>query len=197
MVKPIWIVAGVLGAIALVVLGGLVSAVGTYNAFVREQEAVDAQGNIVDVQYQRAFRLVPQLTNLTQQYMQNERAVIENATALRSGLAPAANGSFEAKDNYLSELVTFVALVGNRVEAYPELRSNELFQQTMDEVVNTENKIATEKVRYNDRVRDYNAHLRQCCIPLLVAGFAGFGPKTYIGFQGELGQAAPPEGFQY
>lgn len=190
MAKAIWIVLGVVGAVALVVLGILGSAVGTYNGFVKETEAVDSQGKMVDVQYQTAFRKVPQLTNLTEQYMRNEREVLENVTALRSGLSAAENGTFEQKDAYLSELVTFVALVGNRVENYPDLKANELFRDTMTEIINTENKIAMEKVRYNDRVQEYNAHRRECCIPMFVANMFGFGPKEYIGYSDRPNQSS-------
>lgn len=194
MAKGTWIALGVLGAIALIALGIVGSAVGTYNSLVRESEGVDAQGRQVDVQYQRAFGLLPRLEDLTRQYMQNEREVLENVTALRSGLAAAGNGTFEEKDAFLAQYVSFVALVGNRVESYPDLEANELFQTTMDEVTNSFNKIAAEKVRYNERVQTYNAHRRECCIPLLVAGMFGFEPREYIGYSDRPNQATFPAG---
>lgn len=192
--KAAMIVLGVIGAIVLIVLGAIGSAVGTYNGFVNESEAIDAQSKQVDVQYQRAFRLVPQLTNLTETYMRNEREVLENITALRSGLVAAGNGTFEQKEAYLGELLTFVALVGNRVENYPDLKSSDLFQQLMIEITNTENKIAMEKVRYNDAVRVYNAHLRRCCFPVLIGNMFAFEPKEYIGFPDRPNQQAFPGG---
>lgn len=195
--KATMIVLGVVGAIVLIVLGAIGSAIGTYNGFVNEEEAVDAQSKDVDVAYQRAFRLVPQLTKLTEQYMQNEREVMENITALRSGLSSAENGTFEQKEAYLGELLTFVALVGNRVENYPELQSSGLFYELMVEITNTENKIAMEKVRYNDYVRSYNAHLRRCCFPVLIANSFGFEPKEYIGFTGRENQSEFPEGAEF
>ena len=196
MAKGTWIALGVLGAIALIVLGVVGSAIGTYNGFVRETEGIDAQSKQVDVAYQTAFRLVPQLVNLTTTYMQNEADVITEATALRSGLASAGNGTFEAKEAYLADMVQFVALVGNRVENYPNLKSDQLFQDTMAQIVNAETKIAMEKVRYNDRVQAYNAHRRECCVPLFVAGAFGFEPKEYIGFEDRPNQTSFPEGAQ-
>ena len=196
MAKGTWIALGVLAGIVLVVVGILGSGVGVYNELVDEQTAVDAQAKQVDVQYQRAFRLLPTLMNLTEQYMQNEREVLTNVTALRSGLSAAQNGTFEAKDAYLQDMVAFVALVGNRVENYPDLEANELFKSTMAEIVNTENKIAAEKVLYNDRVQDFNAHVRKCCMPLLVANMLGFDEKEFIGFQDRPNQTAFPEGQQ-
>lgn len=192
MVKGSWIAWGVLGAVTLVVLGALASGIGTYNSFVKETEAVDAQSKQVDVAYQTAFRLVPQLTNLTLTYMQNENEVITQATALRSGLAPAGNGTLEAKDEFLNEFVTFVALVGNRVENYPELKADRLFEDTMAQIVTAENKIQMEKIRYNDRVEAFNAHRRQCCLPLVIAGAFGFDAKDYIGFTDREDQTSFP-----
>jgi LemA protein len=189
-----WIVIGVLGAIVLIVLGAIGSAVSAYNGFVNESEAIDGQSKRVDVQYQRAFRLVPKLTELTEQYMQNEREVMENVTALRSGLVAAEGGAYEQKDAYLDEILTFVALVGNRVENYPELQSSVLFRDLMIEITNTENKIAMEKVRYNDNVQTYNAHLRRCCFPVMVANMFGFEPKEYIGYSDRENQSTFPDG---
>lgn len=180
--KPQWIVAGVLGAIALVALGALAGAVGAYNSLVHDSEAVDSQAKQVDVQYQRAIRLVPQLESLSKQYLANETDLIARATALRSGIGAAQNGSLDDKDAYLGELVQVVALLGNRLEAYPQLGSKDLFIGLMDEVTNTENKIAAEKIRYNDRVQAYNAERRECCLPALVAGMFGFEKKEYIGY---------------
>src|SRR5690349_21815922 len=113
----VWIIVlGVLAAIALLVLGIVGAAVGAYNSLNAERNTVDAQSKQVDVQYQRSFALVPQLTNLTQQYMQNEKDVQEQVAALRSGLVTAQNGDLQAKDNYTLQFANFVALVGNRAE---------------------------------------------------------------------------------
>ena len=196
MVKGSWIALGVLAAIALVVVGVAASAIGTYNEFVKETEGVDAQSKQVDVQYQLAFSLLPTLERLTATYMQNEADVMQNVSALRSGLAPAQNGTLTQKDDFLGEYVQFVALVGNRVENYPNLKSDALFQRTMDEFTNVYNKIAMEKVRYNDRVEDYNAHRRQCCLPAFIANTFGFDAKEYIGHQGRPNQTPFPEGAQ-
>ena len=47
------------------------------------------------------------------------------------------------------------------VENYPQLRSNETFNRLMDELSGTENRIAVERMRYNERVQDYNTTRRQ------------------------------------
>ena len=59
------------------------------------------------------------------------------------------------------------------VENYPQLRSNEQFGRLMDELSGTENRIAVERMRYNEQVQAYNTSRRQ--FPSNVtAGIFGF-----------------------
>jgi LemA protein len=46
------------------------------------------------------------------------------------------------------------------VENYPQLRSSETFNRLMDELSGTENRIAVERMRYNERVQQYNTSRR-------------------------------------
>ena len=47
------------------------------------------------------------------------------------------------------------------VENYPQLKANEQFNRLMDELSGTENRIAVERMRYNERVQEYNTSRRQ------------------------------------
>lgn len=196
MAKGTWIALGVVAGILLVVVGIVGSAVGVYNEFVDEETAVEAQSKQVDVQYQTAFRLIPQLMNLTEQYMQNEKDILLNVSALRTGLVAAENGTFEAKEESIQDTVALMALIGSRLENYPDLQQADLIRGTMAQISNTEAKIQVEKVRYNDRVEDYNAHRRKCCMPLLVANVIGFEEKEFIGFKDRPNLTDFPEGQQ-
>ena len=179
--KATWIVLGVLGAVLLVLLGTVASAVGTYNGLVHEEEEVTKQFNIVGVAYDRAFELLPYLVELAERYMQNESDIQTRVAALRTGIPLAQNGTIEEQDSAIADLRNTVLLIAARAEAYPELRSDRLIQQTMDEWVNSVNKATAEKVRYNDKAQTYNAHRRECCFPVLIAGMFGFEEKDYIG----------------
>lgn len=197
MAKGTWIALGVLGAIVLVVLGVVGSGVSTYNKFVNEREGVDAQAKQVDVQYQKAFNTVPQITALAEQYLQNESEIQTSIAALRSGLAKAQNGSFDDKEQFVQNLNATTAIVVKAVnENYPNLKGVALYEDTIIQIINVQNEIAMEKVRYNDRAQAYNAHRQQCCIPLFVANSFGFGPKEYIGFKDRPNQTPFPEGAQ-
>ena len=65
------------------------------------------------------------------------------------------------------------------VENYPQLRSNEQFARLMDELAGTENRIAVERMRYNDAVRAYNAYVKSFPV-VIYAGTLGFAPEKYF-----------------
>jgi len=72
------------------------------------------------------------------------------------------------------------------VEASPQLRSADVVARLIDELAGTENRIAVERRRYNERVRVYNTLVQQ--FPsALVAGLGHFGPRAYF-------TAPPPAG---
>ena len=65
------------------------------------------------------------------------------------------------------------------IESYPQLRSSDAILRLMDELAGTENRIAVERRRYNDRVQVYNTLVQQ--VPAsLVARAAGFQPRPYF-----------------
>jgi LemA protein len=72
-------------------------------------------------------------------------------------------------------------------ENYPQLRANEQFNRLMDELAGTENRIATERMRYNERIQEYNTSTKQ--FPANVTAKM-FGFKEYPFFE------APPEATQ-
>ena len=77
------------------------------------------------------------------------------------------------------------------VENYPQLRSNESFNRLMDELAGTENRIAVERMRYNERVQEYNTSRRQ--FPSnITAGIFGF--KDIPAVQRAAGGRARAEG---
>lgn len=193
MAKGTWIALGILGAIALVAVGVVGAGIGTYNSLTDESVGIDGQAKQVDVAYQRAFRLVPQIVNLSDKYVDKTSEAYARVTALRAGVSDAQNGTLAQKEAAAQQIgPTFNFMV----EAYPDIRFDAVYQQVIDEIVNTENKIAAEKVRYNDQVTAYNAHRRKCCLPVFVANMFGFEEREFIGFQDRPNQGRFPEGEQ-
>jgi LemA protein len=169
-------VAGVLVVVALGLSGC------SYNTFVGQEESIKAQWAQVENQLQRRNDLIPNLVETTKGVAQQERDVFGQIAESRAKLAGARTPeeTMQAANEQSSALSRLLVVVEN----YPQLRSNETFNRLMDELSGTENRIAVERMRYNERVQEYNTARRR--FPSNVtAGLFGF--KEYPLFN------APPE----
>lgn len=154
----------------------------SYNRFVGQEEAIRTQWAQVENQLQRRNDLIPNLVETVKGIAQQEKDVFGQIADSRAKLAGAQTPeqTIEAANQQTSALARLLVVVEN----YPQLRSNEQFARLMDELSGTENRIAVERMRYNERVQEYNTSRRQ--FPSNVtAGIFGF--KEYPVFN------APPE----
>lgn len=172
---------GVLIAILVVVVLALWlvgSIVGSYNQLVTTKESVDNKWAQVDNALQRRNDLIGNLVESVKGTAIQEQEVfgqIADARARMSGAGArtpeAGIEAGRAMDTALSRLLVVV-------ENYPQLRSNEAFLQLMDELTGTENRLATERMRYNDEVRGYNVLVKR--FPMnFFAGMFGFKEAPY------------------
>jgi LemA protein len=131
----------------------------SYNRFVSEEEAVKAQWAQVNNQLQRRNDLIPNLVETTKGFAQQERDVFQAIADSRAKLAGAQNPqqTIQAANEQSAALARLLVVVEN----YPELKSSETFARLMDELAGTENRIAVERMRYNERVQQYNTSRRQ------------------------------------
>jgi LemA protein len=131
----------------------------SYNRFVGQEEAIKGQWAQVDNQLQRRSDLIPNLVETVKGYAQHEESVYKDIAEARSRLlaAKTPDETIQAANQQSGALGRLLAVVEN----YPQLRANEQFNRLMDELSGTENRIATERMRYNERVQDYNTARRQ------------------------------------
>jgi len=165
-----------LAVIALVVIGAGGCLVGNYNKLVTTKEAVDQRWAQVDNQLQRRNDLIPGLVETVKGTATQEQEVfgaIADARARMAGARTPQEGieAGRAMDSALGRL--FVV-----IENYPQLRSNEAFVQLMDELAGTENRLATERMRYNQEVQGYNVLVKRFPTNLYAAAF-NFEEGTY------------------
>jgi LemA protein len=154
----------------------------SYNRFVSQEEGIKSQWAQVENQLQRRNDLIPNLVETVKGIAQQEKDVFGQIADSRAKLAGAQTP--EQKIQAANEQSAALARLLVIVENYPQLRSNEQFARLMDELSGTENRIAVERMRYNERVQQYNTSRRQ--FPSNVtAGIFGF--KEYPLFN------APPE----
>jgi LemA protein len=172
--------------ISLLLLGGWTAS--TYNRLVRGQQTVDAQWAQVESVYQRRADLIPNLVAVTQSYLTHERTLFAELAKAREQYVSAAPGSPQRVNAATGLQRGTVRLIG-LIEQYPQLRSQEVVLGLMDELAGTENRIAVERRRYNERVGDYN-RLVLSFPRSIVARLFGFAPRPY--FQAEADAATAP-----
>lgn len=156
--------------IALVVVA--IAAPGcSYNQFVAQEEAIRTQWAQVENQLQRRNDLIPNLVETAKGIAQQERDVFGQIAESRARLSGAETPQqrMQAANDQSAALARLLVVVEN----YPQLRSNETFNRLMDELAGTENRLAVERMRYNERVQEYNV-LRRQFPSNITAGIFGF-----------------------
>jgi LemA protein len=171
MSKALMAVLAVIGVIVLVVLMFFGQYVSVKNTLVSKNEAVKASWSQVDIVLQRRADLIPNLVETVKGYAQQEQTVYGDIAKARSALLSA--GSPQEKIAANGQLDGALGRLLLIVENYPQLKSNENFLRLQDELAGTENRIAVERKRYNDTLRDYNTYVQQFPNSFF-AGFAGF-----------------------
>jgi LemA protein len=129
-----------------------------YDTIVKLDEAVKASWAQVENQLQRRYDLVPNLVSTVKGYAQHEEKVLTEVTNARAKVGSAS--SVKEKIDANSELSSALSRLLMVVENYPQLKANENFRDLQAQLEGTENRIATERRRYNEAVREYNQYIR-------------------------------------
>ena len=185
-----WIIVVVI--IAILVVGVVFVALyfGTYNSLVELEVSVDEKWAQVDTVLQRRFDLIPNVVDAAKLYIAYEGSILENITRLRSQWAVAqASGDQNAIVNATSNLDAGVSQLIVAVEAYPNLQSSAIVQDLITELEGSENRISTERMRYNEAVGDYNQARRSFPANIWASGW-GFEARTF--FEAVTGAENPP-----
>ncbi len=158
-----------------------------YNGLVDAQENVEKAWSQVENVLQRRADLIPNLVNTVKGYAAHEKTVFTDVANARAKLAGASSRAEKAAANagVSSALGRLLAIS----ERYPDLKANTNFAQLQDELAGTENRIATERRRFNDAAASYNKSVRK--FPSNVfAGIFNFEQTEY--FEAQKGATAVP-----
>ena len=187
--KSLWII---LGIVAVVLIWGVT----TYNGLVSKDEKVASAWANVETVYQRRADLIPNLVNTVKGYAAHEQETLAQVTEARakstaisidpSTATPAEMEAWmEAQGEVSSALGRLIAISEN----YPELKANQNFLELQKQLEGTENRISTERRKYNEEVRGYNAKIRR--FPTnLIAGMFGF--EKRVMFEAQEGAEVAP-----
>src|SRR6185369_6971829 len=188
-------------AIAGVLVLSALSCVGSYNSLVSLDQAVQAQWGQVENVYQRRADLVPNLVETVKGAAAFEKDTLTAVTQARAQVGqispdamknavndPEAFQRFEKAQSQLSSALSRLLVVA---EKYPELKATEGFRDLQSQLEGTENRIAVERMRFNEAARAFNTK-RDSFPTVVLAGFFGerFREKTY--FKAEPGSHTAP-----
>jgi len=175
-----WII--VIAALLVVILWG----VRRYNNFVTLEEGVSGQWANVENSYQRRADLIPNLVNTVKGYADFEQETLTQVIEARAkassinvdpaSLSPENIAAFQEAQEGLSSALSRLLVT---IERYPDLKANQNFLELQAQLEGTENRIAVERRKFNDLVRDFNTSIRK--FPNnLIANMTGMDQKGYF-----------------
>jgi LemA protein len=176
---------------------------GNYNKMVELDEGVKSQWGQVQNVYQRRLDLIPNLVATVKGYATHESEVFTQIAEARSKAGGVTNISgemlndpeslkkYQQAQNELGSALQRLLVV---TENYPELKADQNFLALQDQLEGTENRIATERNRFNELAKNYNIFIRQ--FPRsIIANMSGFREKPYFTAD-DAAQKAPTVSFQ-
>ena len=166
-----WIIFGVVAVLIIAIIAWFI---GCYNKLVKQRNRVKNSWSQIDVQLKRRFDLIPNLVETTKGYAKHESGIFEEFARARNVYAQASEkgniqGMSEANNMLTATLSKLIAVS----EAYPELKANTHFASMMNELSETEDKIAYARQFYNDVVMTYN-NMREVFPSSIVANMFAF-----------------------
>ncbi len=179
--NKLWIIIGI---IALIGFWGF----SARNRFISMNENIDGSWAQVENQLKRRYDLIPNLVNTIQGVTKQEKEVFGKIADARAQMAGAKTpGEKIAASKSIESALSRLLMVA---ENYPQLKSVDSFNRLMDELAGTENRIAVERQRYNDAIREYNKAIK--LFPKnIIANMMGLSKKTY--FEIEEKESATPQ----
>ena len=183
--------------VILLVLWAVVAGISFNNKAVQQEEGVRQAWSQVENQYQRRADLIPNLVNTVKGYATHERETLEGVVEARAKatqmtvdptkMTPEDLAAYQQAQGELSQALGRLLAVSER---YPDLKANEHFKALQVQLEGTENRISTERKRFNEVTQEYNTFVRK--FPNNIFGsILGFKAKPY--FESVAGADRAPE----
>lgn len=179
----------------VIILFGGVWACNKRNSFVGMRENAKAQWQQVESQYQRRADLIPNIVSTVKGEANFEKSTLEavvNARAKATQMTIDPDkldegniSKYKAAQGELSGALSRLLVVS---ENYPNLKANQAFADLRVTLEGTENRIAVERMRYNEVSREYNKAIQFFPGNLLAGGMS---PMPY--FEAEAGSEKAPK----
>ncbi|MGN1046308.1 MAG: LemA family protein [Candidatus Cryptobacteroides sp.] len=172
--------------IAAVALFAFIWVKGVYNSMVAADEAVGAAWSQVENVYQRRADLIPNLVATVKGYAAHEQETLEGVIEARSKATQITVDPSDLSEEAIEKFQQAQGQLGGALgrllalsESYPDLKANENFKELQAQIEGTENRIATERMKYNETARKYNTMVRS--FPKnIIASMFDFETKGYF-----------------
>lgn len=183
--------------IAVIVLALFFWVKNSYNGLVKADEQVKSAWSQVENVYQRRADLIPNLVATVKGYADHESETLESVVEARSkatrisidpeNLDPDRIAEFQEAQGELSQALGRLIMLQ---ENYPDLKANQNFRDLQAQLEGTENRISTERMKFNETARNYNTMVRS--FPKnIIASMFGFDTKGY--FEASEGAETAPK----
>ena len=124
-----------------------------FNSVITLKQHVDRAKSLIDVYLQQRFDLIPNLVNVTKEYINYESNILEKITELRSLYTK--NKDENAKNELNSQYKTIMLVSEN----YPQLKSSEQFLNLQKSLIKIESQLQAARRIYNNDVTKYNTKI--------------------------------------
>ncbi len=169
------IILGVVAAVALVFLYSI------YVQVIQKKNNVKEAMSSIDVQLRKRYDLIPNILTIANRYMEHEKGLFEEITALRSRAT-----ELRTDSNTISEKIQLDNAIASKmgqllvnVENYPQLKADNMMMQAMQTYSEVEEHIAASRRFYNSAVKELN-NAAEIFPSSLVAALIGIHPYPFF-----------------
>ena len=165
-----------------------------YNGLVKSRMYTQEAWSQIDVQLKRRTDLIPNLVNTVKGYAKHEKSTLAEVISLRNQLTQVPSGDHQQPMAVSDQLTNSLKSIFALAESYPDLKASQEFGKLMEELTNTENKIAYSRQLFNSSAASYNMKLQQ--FPSnIIAGIHHFKNVEFLTVP-EAEKAAPTVSFE-
>ena len=165
-----------------------------YNGLVKSRMYTQEAWSQIDVQLKRRTDLIPNLVNTVKGYAKHEKSTLAEVISLRNQLTQVPSGDHQQAMAVSDQLTNSLKSIFALAESYPDLKANQEFGKLIEELTNTENKIAYSRQLFNSSAASYNMKLQQ--FPSnIIAGIHHFKNVEFLTVP-EAEKAAPTVSFE-
>lgn len=176
-----------IAVIVILIIAVVAWAIRVQNSLVRSDELCGNALSQIGVQQASRWDALTALADLTKGYSDQEYRTLTEVIRARQGIGPQSTaGQVEQQEDLIGQTLSRIMAVA---EAYPDLKSNELYLNTMNSVKGYEENVRMGRMVYNDTVTKFNRQVRSFPDSIF-AGIFGFHVRDYL--QTDMNKAEMP-----